>query len=254
VDAEENSVVLNQGLVVMNIGRMANPGYLGFLHAGVAWGTLSLGLPSSPNGFGNAELVYLRNFSDYLTGPLSPYEDGQDNDRDGYADSADTGRQSGDLGGPEIRKLGKINVNIAPAQVIAAAFNGAVLQSLRGVSYDPMTLANAIVSERNTNGPFSSVDDLFERVPAIFDVDPTVVGFPAPYMNSFRREALARFMCNLVTVRTDVWGVVGRAQLGVDASGNGLLEANEVVADRRFYFVLDRSHDPIRIILKRQLP
>ena len=69
-------------------------------------------------------------------------------------------------------------------------------------------------------------------------------------------------MSNLVTVRTDVWGVVGRVQIFDEFEDgppeNGQWDPGEavtrIVADRRFYLVLDRSHQPIRVIMRRYLP
>jgi hypothetical protein len=71
----------------------------------------------------------------------------------------------------------------------------------------------------------------------------------------FRREAFAAFMYNLVTTRTDVWAVRGRLQLFRDLDGNGNYTAGEeIVAERNFYMIVDRSQQPIRILLKRYLP
>ena len=239
------------GEKIMDIGRMANPGYLGFVHAGVEWGTLSLGKPAYVGEFGEAERVYLRNFGDYLTGPLSPYEDDLDNDADSNSDESDTGIQLGDRAGPEVRRLGKVNVNTASEAVLRAVLSPQVLSGLMGYGEDPYArakvLAEAIISKRDTDAPFSSVDDLLERVPELFGDSP-----PGP--NSFQREAMARFMYNNVTVRSDVWAVVGRARLYSDANDDDVADPGEALADRRFYFVLDRSHDPIRVVAWRLLP
>ena len=242
---------------VVNIGRMANPGCLGFVHAGMEWGTLSLGLPAASGNFGEVDLVYLRNFADYLTGPFSPYEDNADNDGDDKVDGADTGLQEGDRSGAEVRLRGRINVNTAPKKVLRAALSQKALGQAMGWSVaatQASVVADAIITERQpgTNtGPFSSVDDLMERVPEIFELADS--GQP----NCFRRETLARFVYNNVTVRSDVWAVIGRVRLVIDADGDGVLEPEEVsqgtFADRRFYFVLDRSYDPIRVIARRLL-
>ena len=239
---------------IMNSGRTANPGYLGYVHSGIEWGTVSLSVPASPGDFGEAELVYLRNVGAYLTGPFSPYEDGQENDGDEVSDAADTGAQAADRDGPEMRARGKINVNMASKEVIMAALSQESLASLMQYGA-PATradaLAAAIVAER-ANGPFASVDDVLERVPELFEVGDA--GAP----NCARREALARFICNNLTIRTDVWAVVGRARFVVDANGDGSLSASEIqqgtLVDRRFYFVLDRSYDPVRVIIRRLLP
>jgi len=90
------------------------------------------------------------------------------------------------------------------------------------------------------------VDDLFQRVPQLFEVDLDGDNAPdASEPNSFRREALARFMYNLLTVRTDVWGVLGRVRM---------LEDDKVIAERAFYLVLDRSRDPVQVVLFSDTP
>jgi hypothetical protein len=258
-DAEVYSGVPNYETKVMNIGKLASPGWLGFAHAGISWGTLSLSDPATHGDFGEAELAYLHNFPDYLVGPVSPFENLADDDNDGIVD--DDGTDPKDRFGAEIRERGRINVNTASTDVLKALFNYKWLQNMwTGVASDvrAAALAAAIVKERDPNplighGPFSSVDDLFQRVPEIFDVDldgdnsadnkdvPTTNDHP----NAFRSEALARFMYNLVTVHTDVYAVVIRVRL---------LEDNEVVAEKGIFIVLDRSCDPIRVVLRRELP
>jgi hypothetical protein len=232
---------------IMNTGYLPGPGALGFLHAGVGWGTLSLGLPANPGDFGEAELVYLRNFADYLTGPTSPFENGLDDDRDGSSDR-DAGNTN-DRFGPEIRRLGRVNVNTARLQVLMAVFSRPWLASMWGGGGNAETrageLAQAVVDERIQNGPYSSVDDLLARVPEIFEVGSDASTPPAGRTNSFRREALARFVHNLLTVRTDVWGVIGRVRL---------MEGGEEVGGRSFYLVLDRSRDPVRVLMSGTPP
>ncbi|MFP4028711.1 MAG: hypothetical protein ACLFWL_13055 [Candidatus Brocadiia bacterium] len=236
-------------IMVMDIGKLPSPGYLGFVPSGVEWGTLSL--TENPPVTG-VDVVYPKNFFDYVVGPTSPFENGADEDRDGAAD--DDGSGDGDSGGPEIRLCGKINVNMAPAQVITALFEQQRLQALwADAAARRSALVAAIEDERNTNGPFSSVDDFFNRVPKIFEVgdggSPENPDSSVP--NSARREALARFMYNLVTVRTDVWAILGRARVGRDTSGDGDLEESEVDVDKQFFIILDRSYDPPKVLVRR---
>ncbi len=49
-----------------------------------------------------------------------PSNDGIDNDGDGAVDDADTGRQAGDKGGPEIRVFGRVDLNLMSKNVFAA--------------------------------------------------------------------------------------------------------------------------------------
>ena len=258
-DAEVYSGVPNYETKVMNIGKLASPGWLGFAHAGISWGTLSLGYPATPGDFGEAELAYLHNFPDYLVGPVSPFENSADDDNDGLVD--DDGTDPKDRFGAEIRERGRVNVNTASANVLRALFSGPVLAAWapqswsddlgRALTSDEIvqSIVDEIVRERDDDGPYSSVDDLFERVPVILgnglSLPPSATHWTLTMSNSFRREALARFMYNLVTVHTDVYAAVIRVRL---------LEDNEVVAEKGIFIVLDRSCDPIRVVLRRELP
>ena len=306
---------------VWNTPRLVNPTYLGYVHSGEPWETISL----RPG-----EGIWLSRLLDY-TVPAngSPYEDGIDNDGDatdlittgtgspppdGQIDSnpnwqvpravdaqdIDVAPHDGvidgtennpltDRNGPEIRVHGRINVNTAPEAVIRAVLNRDELlrwatevetntADVQSEADDvAQTIAEAIVEEREEDsgsdtdgdgyGPFTSVADLFERVEELWGD-----GLLDTNRNEFRTnqcEALARFMAGLVTVRTDVWGVVGRVQLWQDQDNNGVLDLeqpgadpdgdgtageNEIQAERRFYMVLDRSRDPIKVIMKRYLP
>jgi len=151
------------------------------------------------------------------------------------------------LGGAP-RIFGRINVNTAPAAVLQAAFkNDPDLMKAppEGLGINPAAAAAAIVAERTANGPFTSLDDFFGRMA------PTLVpALGGTY--GFRSEAMARFMANLLTVRTDVWGVRARVQLFRDLNDDGKRDpGEEILGDRSFYMVLDRSQNPIRTVLKR---
>jgi hypothetical protein len=230
-------------LKVMNVGKFGSPADIGFAHAGVEWGTLSLQNPSSPTAIGASHIVYMKNFTDYLEAPTSPYENGQDDDGDTTNDDSGTGAPD-DTTGPEIRLRGTVNVNTAPEEVLRGLFKEAWLEHCwinedADVRADLITAV--IVDERtpysidgsqahgNADGPFSSREDFFERMPELFqvDLDTTIGADGGP--NSFRREALARFMYNLVTVRSDAFGVYGHCMVGGQ--------------ERYFWFVLDRSAD-----------
>jgi hypothetical protein len=273
---------------IMNNEIFPSPGAISFVHAGIPWGTVSLTNPTNASDIGASDIVYLKNFTDYLVGPVSPYENGVDDDGDGYVDEFqlidegdesdnsdginndddfqdDNGHQTNwstnDRFGPEIRQRGKVNVNTAPAEVLKAVLK----QDLFGTdgfnitAYDADFVADAIVAER-VNAPYSSVDDLFERVPEIFGYNTDTLtdelgGIP----NSARRQALARFMYNLVTVRTDVWGLVGKVRLyddtvydvGDPEYNNDQCDDGEEITSKTFYMVIDRSFDPPRIVLRK---
>ena len=251
------SGVVNKFIKVMNIGGLPTPGYIGFVHAGIPWGTVSLTSALVPSALpdlgriGAADLVYLRNFTDYLTGPFSPFENGQDDDGDGISD--DDGTSANDRCGPEIRLRGRMNVNTAPHLIMRAAFDNDWLGNMwtgSGAGIGRINyIINAIETRRRAGAniaPFSSIDDLMDRMPEIFEMDlDGNDAADANMPNSFRREALARFMYNMLTVRTDVYSVVARVRL---------YESNALVAERGMFLVFDRSYDPVQLILNRELP
>ena len=231
---------------VMNAGKLPNMGALSFAHAGVQWTTLSL----SYQKFGAPDMVTIRGLPNYIVSPSSPFEDEFDNDGDGDIDANDTG----DPGGLEDWRAGRVNVNTAPRAVLKSALKGSLLAAM---AFDADSIADAIVSRREEQGPYTSIQDLFIRVPELFgyDYDGDTDNLDGSIKNTYRRQAMARFVSNLVTVRTDVWGVVARVQVydgndyGVDAD----IPDEDVLAERRFYYVLDRSGEPIRLLLQRIL-
>ncbi|MEF8787775.1 MAG: hypothetical protein V5A84_01775 [Planctomycetota bacterium] len=266
-------VTTGQETLIRNSGKLPTVGALGYVHAGVPWTSLSLSEPPSTGAFNEESLVVVPGLMDYLVGPTSPYRDAFD--QDGEQDDAGDADLDGELdnasgpdrNGAEIRRSGQVNVNTAPSQVIAATLKRDIISGAYGGAPSAQTIANAIVTERQANGPYTSLSDLFNRVPEIFSAANTISIGGGNVGNGFAREALARFMSNLVTVRTDVWGVIGRVQIfddWQDDPANGtvgvydpqydVVPPDAVVAERRFYFVLDRSHEPARVIMKRYLP
>jgi hypothetical protein len=216
----------------------------------------------------NDSLVYVQ-FNDAngaLGGPLVSYQAGNamgltcaDLDANGTLDIAVADR----LGvirtytnlGDASRVCGRVNVNTAPPAVLQAAMKQTI------ASEPPGMAAQWIVDGRtpgdlNYGGPYTSVDDLMNRMVALVPPMPGTVW-------GFRQEAFARFMCNTVTVRTDVWGIRARVQLfrdnGIDrttgaatgTAGDGLWQNEEILSDQQFYMAVDRSQRPIRVLLKR---
>jgi hypothetical protein len=152
--------------------------------------------------------------------------------------------------GDASRICGRLNVNTAQADVLVAAIN----QDLAAALYPFVPIqafANQIVGLAAADGPYTSLDDFVRR-----QAEAHQAPVPPPgEAYGFRHEAFAAFMCNLVTTRTDVWAVRGRLQLFRDVNANGTREgAEEIVAERNFYMIVDRSQQPIRILLKRYLP
>ena len=78
------------------------------------------------------------------------------------------------------------------------------------------------------------------------DPDSTIGAADVARASRLARRAIFARLVNLITVRSDVWCVVVRAQI--------LNRKNEPVADRAFYAVIDRSFEPARVILFKWLP
>jgi VCBS repeat protein len=164
------------------------------------------------------------------------------------------------------RFFGRINVNTAPRQVLRALFKQTLADDIASNSDGPPwfgvtpastadAMADAIVAERNSaGGPFTTLDNFFSRMATSLALFP-VVDTGAGDVFGFRTEAQARFMANLITVRTDQWGVRLRVQYyrDVDNSG-GFTPGDEPIADRKGVLVLDRSVQPIRTVIKRWVP
>lgn len=97
-----------------------------------------------------------------------PSNDGIDNDGDGAIDDEDTGRQPGDLWGPEVRVFGVIDVNHAGARTTAALQPGN-RPSLTAQGYYPnferghatvVTLDGVAAGPRDSIGDLIRIDDL----------------------------------------------------------------------------------------------
>lgn len=204
--------------------------------------------------YGRAASPYLGNRREYLPGTVVAGVAGGDLNADGGADLAVIRRSpdrivalTNTAGAPRV--FGRINVNTAPAAVLRTLFKSE-LSSTLGLDADD--LADAIVAER-AGGPFRSLDDFFSRMAEQTELFPRMLASGATDPTyGFRTEALARFMSNLITVRTDLWGVRARVQLFRDANASGVWDAGEeIVADKTVYMVIDRSLRPPRIVLKR---
>jgi hypothetical protein len=181
-----------------------------------------------------------------------------DFDASGSLDFATTSRVTNqltlctNLSGPP-RTFGRINVNTAPEAVLRALFKHDLSDPLVSeLNMDADALADAIVAEREgPDGPFTSLDDFFSRMAGSPDMFPPTIVTTGP-IYGFCTEAQARFMSNLVTVRTDQWGVRGRVQFFRDDNNDGQRDPDEaIMTDRSFYMVLDRSRQPIYTVLKR---
>jgi len=166
------------------------------------------------------------------------------------------------------RFFGRININTAPVEVLRALFKQRLADTGSAAGDGPPwygagntpdnvadAMADAINAERNSaGGPFATQADFFSRMANRSTLFP-VVDSGAGDVFGYRAEAQARFMANLITVRTDQWGVRLRVQYYRDVNNDGQFSAgDEVIADRKGVLVLDRSVQPIRTILKRWVP
>jgi hypothetical protein len=166
--------------------------------------------------------------------------------------------------GDSPRIPGRVNVNTAPLEVLRALFRQAHIEE--GMYYDVPNgvvltrdlLAQAIIAERQPvtaggRGPFTSLDDFFERMS---DLLFRPVGDPGVDAVAFtgRTEATARFLCNMIDVRSDLYGVRARVQLFRDTDGDGVQDAGEeILSDRSMHLIIDRSQQPPRVLLKRNV-
>ena len=93
-----------------------------------------------------------------------PMHDGVDNDGDGAIDEADTGRQDGDLWGPEVRVYGLIDVNHASMRAIETLMPGDVHPRTSDIAgFGPSTergQANHVSSNWHCMGPRESIGDM----------------------------------------------------------------------------------------------
>ncbi len=231
-----------------------SPADLTYVHAGLDWCTLSpFGDGDFAAAIGADDVVFLDALSRYLTGS-SPYEHGA-----GGAPVYDD--ESGEYArlGPPVRLHGRGNVNSAPQEVLEAviaknviedwaAKTGAVLDEdqIHGIIAE---MARAIRVERRTGGAFADHDDFFNRVPALFGDGITELAAMADWPSSPLRHAMARSLYNRITVRSDVWGVTGRMQLYEHEGGEA-----DILAEKAFYTVIDRSILPPRVLLRTELP
>jgi len=174
--------------------------------------------------------IYQRIFN-YLT-VFDPSGDEIDNDDDGLTDEADDVIAADNVGGPEWKIPGRININTAPWYVLAQL----PWVSLRGGNPDWL-LAQAIVNERETANGFKSVGELM-NVPgmefyAANGVDEARMPDLTPKDDApddlEERDLIFARISNLVTVRSDVFTAYILVRIGRDGP------------QRRMIAILDRS-------------
>ncbi len=238
---------------------LRSPADLTYVHSGLDWSTIS---PFDSTDFaeqtGAGTAALLDGISRYLTGN-SPYE----SDPDGAPVYCPESEEYLRLG-PPLRVHGRVNVNTAPAEVLRALIPLNVLLDedkwnleIGRFQFESIVsdISGAVKAERESErGAFVNLDDFFDRVPEIFGLKPEgwstgeidlLNGMP----NSPQRHALARSLYNRITVRSDVWGVTGRVQLYENVE-----DEIDIVAERAFYLIIDRSFPDPRVLLRAELP
>ena len=172
-----------------------------------------------------------------------PWNDGIDNDGDGYADltgvtffPADTGQDpiaspqsGGRYGGPENRVAGLINLNTATAATKRSVEAGLGLTAGDLDVYFPAA----------TYRPFISPA---ENMPAMLRATPHSILSYSTAMGSLecREEPFTR-LTNILTCRSDTYSVYGSVQFVVPPSPGNLAAPLRVVKTRRFWALIDRS-------------
>ncbi len=219
-----------------------------------------------------------------------PRGNGRDDDGDGVKDSNDDLGISTDVGGPEIQLPGRININTAPANVLAhlpAYWNDSTetRETLGELMGGAVTLAAAIVAERESQGPFRGISDL-RLVSGMNQMGSDGQDNDRDGIRDDEREMalIIRNIANLITVRSNVFAVYVTARIiddpatdgrdndgdgtideageaakdlnhdGIDNDGDGAVDEKDeaddcydVVARQRLVAVVDRSTKPITV-------
>lgn len=221
-------------------------------------------LTSLEPGYGSETYGWASRIFDYLTALPNPGQDFTPNVDGGRYTAAGNPQPepTATLGGPvsdantsdEERRVGiegRININTAPVQVLAALPLARIgdpgIGDETAAATQRMVLARAIVNDRNTNGPFESVFDL-NRVPGFQDQ-------PGPTTDNYgydqgdlspndgvtddyesRMLALTR-ISNLITTRSDSFTCYYLVQAWMDAGTSHPV----LIREHRSIQVIDRS-------------
>ncbi len=186
---------------------------------------------------------------DYFT-IVDPKNDAVDDDADGAISAqngTDTGSQAGDIDGPEIQAQGRININTAPASVLAALPGtsattsmgswSAMVQSNTGYSLisniinaRPFLTCGAVAGVTGTNNSgmnYFGTDNVDNDGDGLVDEkDETDLIFTA--------------ISNLITTHTNVFAVYVTSRI-VNS------DASETFAEKKLVAIVDRSVSPTRI-------
>jgi len=158
-----------------------------------------------------------------------PMHDGVDNDGDGSVDEADTGRQAGDLWGPEVRVYGVIDVNHANVREIETLMPGdrhprTTDLSGFGPSYE-RGQANHPSSNWHCMGPRESIGDMLRMDDLHQGAGARLSGWPAWSPTNYVSSV------NLVDASGYHWGI--GMYSGYDDDGDGISDERD---ERDFWF------------------
>ncbi len=204
---------------VANKNRFPNKGYLCYIHTGNLWTSFAI---DNTEVFEYITIIdpSMDNIDNDGDGDIDTYDTDGDGDID-VNDTGDTSFQSGDFDGQEHRIPGLINVNTAPAEVLAPLPDGS------GGTLGDTTIAASIFGGIK---PYSSIGDLVVKVPDITDTGAT----------KWDKEEPLRAISNLITTRSNVFTVYVTAQITDEGQ-------TSVFAEKKILAIIDRSVDPIRI-------
>ena len=136
---------------------------------------------------------------------------------------------------PELT-LGRVNLNTATDRMLLGLPGG-------NTSISGTPIAELLVQDRQENGPFSTVADPFLPGRVVGDaitsdtVDNDVDGTTD---EADEAEFFLRPMSNLTTVRSDVYKVTVLGQAAIDANNDGIIQDDEVRAEKKLEFIYER--------------
>ena len=178
---------------------------------------------------------------------LDPKNDGIDDDGDG-AIGTDTGLQADDIDGPEIQVPGRININTAASNVLAAlpgtsasiSFGSwsATVQAARGYSLISKILAARPISTVGTITTIAGMD--------YFGTDGIDNDGDGLVDEKDEKDLMYNAISNLITTHSNVFAVYVTARI-VNS------DASQTFATRKLVAIIDRSVTPVKIRYLRWL-
>ncbi|MCF6158439.1 MAG: hypothetical protein E3K32_07675 [wastewater metagenome] len=178
--------------------------------------------------------------SEYFT-IIDPKDDTIDDDADG-ATYNDTGTQTGDIDGPEIQVPGRININTAPSEVLAALPGtdtgtslgtwDTLIQSAKGYS-----LISNIIDAR----PFSTVGTITGVTGMDYFATDTIDNDGDGLVDEKdEKDLIFTAISNLITTHSNVFAIYVTARI-INTDGS------QTMAEKKLVAIVDRSVTPVKI-------